>query len=144
MKRIFLPKSWLPAHQCQIEIRDRVWRKQKRLALLLLSGKRETQQVRASRTVPPFLRNRERFYILLKVLHFFLLQSFKTNSAGITQLSDWVWWPWSYRPMTFFLKCTVLQENVGRGRRMPDMESNLHGLRQQLALWRTSPATSVC
>ena len=31
----------------------------------------ETQQDSASRTVPPFLRNRERFYILLKILLFY-------------------------------------------------------------------------
>ena len=29
------------------------------------------------------------------------------------QLSDWVWCPWSYLPMTFFLKCTVLQDSIG-------------------------------
>ena len=41
----------------------------------------------------PFLRNRERFYTLLKVLDFFLLQSFKMATADVRQLSNWVWCP---------------------------------------------------
>ena len=36
-----------------------------------MSGKRETQQARVSRTAPLLLGNRERFYILLNVLNFF-------------------------------------------------------------------------
>ena len=38
---------------------------------------------------PPFLGNRERFYILLKALHFlFLLQHFKMATVAIRQLSN--------------------------------------------------------
>ena len=38
----------------------------------------------------PCLRNGERVYVLMKVFHFFLLQSFKTAIPGLRQLSNWV------------------------------------------------------
>lgn len=53
----------------------------KRVALLSLPGKKETQQASFSRTMIPFLGNRERFYILLKVLHFFSLAKFQNGHS---------------------------------------------------------------
>ena len=53
----------------------------KRVALSFLPGKKETQQASSLRTVTPFLGNRERFYILLKVLHFFSLAEFQNGHS---------------------------------------------------------------
>ena len=102
-----LAKSWLPVHWCPpSESMDTEFG--------FLPGKREMQQASASRTVPHFLRNREGFYILLKVLLFcFSPADFQNSHSWLRQLSSQVWCPWSYQPMTFFLKCRMLQESVG-------------------------------
>ena len=56
------------------------------------------------------LGNRERFYILMKVLCFiFLVQNFKMATVGIRQLGNWEWsfleFIW---PVTFLLICRML------------------------------------
>ena len=102
-----LPKSWLPVHW---------WPPNGSMdtEFVFLPGKRETQRASASRSVPHFLRNREGFYILMKVLLFcFSPANFQNSHSWLRQLSNRVWCPWSYRPMTFFLKCRMLQESVG-------------------------------
>ena len=78
-----------------------------------MPGKMETQQASASRTVPPFLRNRERFYNPLEGLMFFiLLLSIKTATAGIRQQPGLVFM--KLLAPTFFLKCRMLQrESMG-------------------------------
>ena len=69
------------------------WRNEKNGFYLCLAGG-NTQQASTSRTVPPSLGNRGMFYMSMKVLlffFFFLLQSFKMATAGISQVSNWVW-----------------------------------------------------
>ena len=64
------------------------------------------------RIVLPLWVNRKRFYIPVKVLLFFFpLQNFKMATA--LQLSNQVWRPWSYQPLTFFLRRRMLQASVG-------------------------------
>lgn len=57
------------------------WGNRKGVALLFWPGKTETYQASSSRTVTPFLGNRERFYILLKVLHFFSFSKFQNDHS---------------------------------------------------------------
>ena len=131
-------KSWLPVHQCQIERQS--LEEQKTVALLFLPGKRNTQ------TMPCSLGNRERFlYPHEGLAFFFLLWSFKTATAATRQLSNQVWCPWSYWPVTF-LKCRMLHERVGGEE--SQVQSTIHTESESnqlcLALWRVNPATSVC
>ena len=70
------------------------------------------------------LVNRERFYILMKVLCFiFFVQNFKMATVGIRQLGNWDWpflkFIW---PVTFFL--------ISRMKRMPGAECNSYGVRE--------------
>lgn len=61
---------------------------------IFLPGKRETQRASASRSVPHFLRNREGFYILMKVLLFcFSPANFQNSHSWLRQLSNRVWCP---------------------------------------------------
>ena len=53
----------------------------RRVPTLFLLGKRETQQASTSRTVPPSLRNGERFYVLMKALHCFSLVGLQNNHS---------------------------------------------------------------
>ena len=74
----------------------------KRVALLFSPGKRKHSRLVPQELWLPIVGNRERFYILLKVLHFFfLLQSFKMATAGIRQLL-YVLCPW---PSFWNVKC---------------------------------------
>ena len=90
----------------------------------------------------PFLRNRERFYILLKVLDFFLLQSFKMATAGIRQLSNQVWCPCGYWPTISFLKCRILQDSVGEKIAWCRVRSIWS--QRVISFVKDCPATGVC
>ena len=68
--------------------RDRASREHKRVASVFLPGKRESQKASASRIVPSSLKNRERFYILMKVLPFFFFAKFQNATVSIRQLSN--------------------------------------------------------
>lgn len=50
-------------------------------------------------------------------------------TAEIMQLRNSIWCPWSYQPMTFFLKCYQNGTTEWKGRRMPGAECNLYGVR---------------
>ena len=52
--KALLPNLGSPSTDDEEKYGDRVWKKQKRVALLLLPGKRGTQQASVSRTVPYF------------------------------------------------------------------------------------------
>lgn len=91
------------------------WRNKKNgFNLCLAKGK--TQQASVSRTVPLSLGNKERFYIPQKVLLFFFFFFIFCKISEWSQLAsgNQVCCSWSYQPVTFFLKCKMLQESVGR------------------------------
>ena len=110
---ILLPKSRLSVHLCQIEIQRQSLEEIGREALFLLWGKGKNTTGWHLKAVPSSLGNWERCYIPVEVFHFiFLLQNFRAASAGIRQLSSWVWCPWRYWSVTFLLKCRSLQDSV--------------------------------
>ena len=120
-----MPKSWLPVHQSQIEIQSSEEKKER--VALFLPVKGETQQASALRTVPHFLRNKERFYILSKSCFFSLFfckiskwpQLASGNSVTGVGLFR------SYKAVTSFLKGRMLQGCVCvGGGRMPGAEYN--------------------
>ena len=108
---------------------ETVWRKQKREVLLFLPGKRETHQAHVSSTVlkSSSSGNRERFYILMKVLHIFLLNFPNGHSSHQT----------TQQPSVVSLNLLVhdllseIQSGTReyKGRRMPGTEYNLHEVR---------------
>ena len=94
----------------------------------------------------PALRNRERFYILIKVFHFFLFckvskQPYLASGNSVTRPGV----PKVMSPWPSFKTQTATKEYGGEERQMQRItQMKSEGNKLCLALWRTSLATSVC
>ena len=107
--------------------KETVWRKEKRVFLSFLTGKRETHQAHVSRTGSSSSGNRERFYILMKFLNIFLLKLSNGHSSHHTtqQLSVM-----SLKLLVHDLSEIQNATRGYKGTRMPGTEYNLHGVRK--------------